>query len=258
MKVLTAPKEVWDLIEEYRCLKFCSKCVNTPYFINTLHRHDLRSLVGKGLPEEIQNEVLIWAKLRGIDICKLSESEIRNFMQKEGIGIDCSGFVYHVLDRWAKTSYKRSISKFLKYPRGLKTRLAIWIRPAINTSADTMTNNVNTEVVSLKDVRPGDLLRLKALTRGDHIAIVIEVKLKNDAPNEIVIAQSTQHYGVKNGIKLSLIKIEDLGKSLLRQRWMDVDKDGVSWTKKQLEKDSSDNGLKRLKFIKLPYNELND
>lgn len=258
MKILTAPKEVLELIEEYRCLKICSKCVNTPYFINTLHRHDLRSLVGKGLPEEIQNEVLIWAKLRGIDICKLSESEIRNFMQKEGIGIDCSGFVYHVLDRWAKVSYNRSISKFLKYPEGLKTRLAVWIRPAINTSADTMTNNVNTEGVSLKDVRPGDLLRLKALTRGDHIAIVVEVKLKNDTPDEIVIAQSTQHYNEENGIKFSTIKINNPSKSLLEQTWLDIDKDGVSWTKKQLEKDFRDNGLKQLKFIKLPYDEFND
>ena len=253
MLVLSAPKEILDIVNHYDCLNICEKCIKTPYYINKYNRHDLQALVGKGLPQEIENEVLIWAKLRGIDLCALTNDEIRSFMQKEGIGIDCSGFVYHLLDAWAKITKKRSISRFLKYDKGLRLKIAILIRPAINISADRMTNATNTNIVNLEDVKPGDLLRLKALTKGDHIAIILRVFVKDGVPTAIEIAESSQQYGVNNGIRISKIKIIDINKSLLEQEWLDKDENGICWTKEQLAKNIEDNGLRRLKFISLKY-----
>lgn len=43
---------------------------------------DLRTLVGKGNPNEIEDEVKIWAQIMKFDLNNSSESQIREFMQK--------------------------------------------------------------------------------------------------------------------------------------------------------------------------------
>jgi hypothetical protein len=255
--IYSAPKIVLNLIESYFSLRLGNSVVKTPYYINLKNKMNsgkhLRSLTGKGLPEEIVLETMIKARLRNVALTDLNTDEIRLFMQNEGIGVDCSGFVYHVLDAWSLFDNKRSIRKFLKYDNSVRTYISVILRPSCNTSADTMTNSANTSRVRLKDVRPGDLLRLKGISRGDHIAIVTAVEMTNGHVTWFEFAQSSQQFGDDNGVRISRVLVSDDERSLLEQGWQDFDTDGVDWTYKQLEKNYEDNGLRRLKFLDLSY-----
>ena len=240
------PKEVTKLIEDYFNLNINGKKVKTPYHINVKHaRAELRSLVGKGTPQEIEEEVNIFAKLRNFNLKKTSENEIREFMQKEGIGVDCSGLVAHILDTWVKSEKKGNLRTNVVFPKmSFLKRIIIALRPIENINADLLTNKFNSIPVELENVQIGDLIRLKGIERGHHIAIITNVNEK-----EIEYIHSTKHYGQDNGIKRGKIKIVNKKKDLEHQKWLEKDKDGVCWTLKQFLKEKNDNGIRRPKFF---------
>lgn len=242
----TIPKEVKNLINHYFNLKINGKTVKTPYHINVKHvRAELRSLVGKGSPQEIEAEVNIFAKLRNFNLQKANSKEIRTFMQQEGIGIDCSGLVAHILDTWLKAENKGNLKNNLSFPKlPFLKRITISIRPIENINANLLTNKANTIPIELKEVQIGDLIRLKGIKKGDHIAIITEVSDK-----EIKYIHSTKHYGDENGIKEGIIKIKDKNTNLEEQEWLEKDKNNICWTLKQYLKEKEDNGLRRLKFF---------
>lgn len=233
----SAPEEVINLINQYLSLEFGSKKVRTPYFINIKHaRAELRSLIGKGLPEEIKEETMIYAKLRGFNLEKSTSHEIRTFMMEQGIGVDCSGFVSHLLDTWTKGKFKSQI----KYPKeSIYRKIIRSLRPIENIDANLLTNTENTEAIDFEDAQPGDLIRLKGLEQGDHVAIIIKRE-----GNLLEYAHSTQHYGEENGVRIGVIEIKDK-----KQEWKELDKDGISWTEKQYLKDKDDNGIRRPNFF---------
>jgi hypothetical protein len=242
----TLPKEVSKLINHYFNLKIDSKNIKTPYHMNVKHvRAELRGLVGKGTPQEMQEEVNIFAKLRNFNLEKASSKEIRQFMQKEGIGIDCSGLIAHILDTWLKAEKRGNLKSNIDFPKmSFFKRLAINIRPIENINADLLTNEKNTNPIDLKNVIVGDLLRLKGIKQGHHIAIITNVK-----DNEIEYTHSTKHYGEDNGIRIGKIRIKDKNKDLDQQEWLEKDGNGVCWTLKQYTKQKEDNGTRRLKFF---------
>ncbi len=240
------PEEVKQLINHYFNLKVNSKRLKSPYHINVKHvRAELRSLVGKGTPQEIQEEVNIFAKLRNFNLEKASKEEIRQFMQKEGIGIDCSGLIAHILDTWLKSEKKGNLKSNLKFPKtSFLKRIIINIRPIENINANLLTNDDNTIPVELKEAQIGDLIRLKGIPKGDHIAIITDINDK-----EIQYLHSSRHYGDDNGVKIGKIEIIDRNQDLDKQKWLEKDKDGVCWTLNQYKKDKQDNGIRRPKFF---------
>jgi hypothetical protein len=250
-QISSLPEKTKQLIKDYFKLDLGGQIVPTPYYRNVKRvRAELRSKVGKGLPDEIEQECMIFAKLRGFEFHGKSIGDIREFMRSVGLGVDCSGFVAHVLDTYLKEIGKGNLYSNIKFPanRSLYKRIVNWLRPIEHIGADLMTNGQNTTEVLLNDVRPGDLLRLKGIRRGDHIAIITTVT-KDDDDNLISIkySHSTQHYGIEDGVRIGEIMVVDPKGSLLDQDWLEKDKDGVCWTKKQLEVAGDDGGLRRLK-----------
>ncbi len=241
-----APQEVKQLIHHYFNLNIMNKAVKTPYHINIKHvRGELRSLVGKGTPLEIEDDVNIFAKLRKFDLQKASGSEIRKFMQTEGIGVDCSGFVAHILDTWLKAENQGNLKSSLTFPKtSLKRKILICMRPIENINANLLTNDINSIPIKIEEAQPGDLIRLKGITKGHHIAIITDAN-----EEKITYIHSTRHYGEDNGIKEGIIKIKNKGLDLEKQEWLEKDKDGVCWTLKQYLKEKDDNGLRRPKFF---------
>lgn len=246
------PQEVKNLIQHYFNLKVNSKIIRVPYHINVKHiRAELRSLAGKGTPQEIEEEVVIFAKLRNFNLKKATKEEIREFMQKEGIGIDCSGLVAHILNIWLKSRKMGSLHSNLTFPKlPLLKRLVIKIRPIENISAELLTNQQNTININLKEVQGGDLLRLKGLKKGNHIAIITKVKRGGDGNlEEITYIHSSRYYGEDNGIREGKIKIKDENAPLEEQDWLERDKNNICWTLKEYLKEKQDNGLRRPKFF---------
>jgi hypothetical protein len=195
--------------------------------------------------------VKIYSKLRGFDLKGKTSDEIRKFMQSQGIGIDCSGFVSHVLDEWLKTVYDTKISSKIIFPKTTILRTFVrHLRPIENISANLLTSELNSEKVLLKDIRPGDLLRLKGLRRGHHVAIIIGVERDpRDKIKSFTYAESSENYGDSNGVRIGKVNITDEEKDLRFQLWDDKKDGEICWTLKQLEKDYDDNGIRRPKFI---------
>lgn len=236
------------IVERFRSLDLGGKKVTAVYHINAGHIKDLRVMVGKGTPEEIEMETKIWAQLKGIDLDKISADDIRDFMRLRKIGIDCSGFIYHIFSAWLHATVNETLLQQIKFP--YKTPLGgikIWLRPAENIGADTLTSNLNTTPIGLKDMRPGDLIRSKSVHQGvDHILLISEVaKNEQEIPVWFKYVHSTKQFGKDNGVREGQVNITDINAELKDQDWLEIAADGVKYTLEGLKINYADNGLHR-------------
>lgn len=244
-----------NTIDEYKNLKLGDKNVQTPYYINSIRKKDLRAMIGKGTPDEIVIEARIWEKLKGKNFNKMSEDDIKLFLIERGLGIDCSGFIVHVLNAWYKSKHSNSIWSKFKTNNSLRSRLRYFLRPAENLGAETITNELNCSKVNLKDVMVGDLIRSKSpKLKANHIMIITKVE-KDDKDQLISIeyTHSSPYFGVNNGVKNGLIKIVNEDKGLEDQEWLELDNNNECPTKAGFLFGLEDNGIRRLKFYKQLY-----
>lgn len=135
------------------------KKVPTPYRINTPFQPD-RKKYGKSNAEELVRDTIQEANKQNFDLEKSSAEEIRKFMGKNQLGIDCSGFAYHLLDSLLKKIGKGNLES-----NGFSK--------ASSTNVATLTSDQFTVPVELKNAKPGDLIRINS-KQADHILIIIE------------------------------------------------------------------------------------
>lgn len=249
-KVLQLPQAAQDTIRSFQQLQINDHNIVCPYFMNTKkQRSGLRVLVGKGNANEISREVQVWAQLKGFDLAKADEKQIREFMIVNNIGIDCSGFVVHVLNSWLKSLGKASIKHYLRFPdNSFVAKLRRFLRSVENIGANTLTNKANCErIIDLNQIRPGDLIRSKGrLKNAHHVGIVSKVVFEDDTIKEFEYTHSTDRYEEENGIRVGRVVIEDPNAELKDQDWLEI-KDGKNWTYEGLLKEYEDNGIRRLK-----------
>jgi hypothetical protein len=250
-RIENLPGIVQEVIEEYFNLEIANQKVKTPYFRNVKRvRAELRSLSGKGTADEIVEEVLIYAKLRGVSLSSISDVEIRDFMESQGLGIDCSGFVAYILDALSRELTNKSLSRHIQFPKAsIYRRVIRRIRFIENTSAQILTDENNCQTVTLAEIKPGDLIRLKGHKRGDHVAVVSEVEYEENLPIRFKYAHSSPHYDKQNGVRIGEVEVVDSKAELKDQRWLEFDENGRNWTYEELEKEYEDNGLRRPNFM---------
>lgn len=256
MIIYTLPESAKKVIEEYSHLPLGGKQIICPYFINPkTQRAGLRVLIGKGDPGEISREVKVHAQLKGIDLSKLSASEIRQFMMDNHIGIDCSGLVSHVYNFWLKQEGKNPLITYLKFKNNSwLQKLKRTLRPVEQIGANTLTNSDNTKPINnINEIRPGDFIRSKGLRKNSHhIMIVSEVTMIDNNVNEIEYIHSIKGYNEENGLRFGKIIISDSGTTLDKQVWTEI-KDGRNWAYEGYMNQLEDNGVRRLKNINLSY-----
>lgn len=245
-----------QVINEYLKLPIGGKEVVCPYHINKRkERVGLRALVGKGDPGEIVKEVKVWAKLKDFDLFKATPDQIRQFMVDRSIGIDCSGFIVHLLGYILKTERKKRLWQYMKFSdNSLIARVRRSFRPIENLGANTLTNLDNCiEVKDINKVLPGDLIRSKGLVKNSHhVIIVYSVTKDGEKVSEIEYVHSRMHYGNNNGIAFGKILISDTKLPLEKQKWTEV-QEGKNWTLDGFLKDRPDNGIRRIKAFNIPY-----
>jgi hypothetical protein len=253
------PQVAEQVINEYLNLPIGGKYVKCPYHINIQkERVGLRVLVGKGDPGEIVKEVKVWAKLKDLDLYKANEEQIRKFMIDRSIGIDCSGFVVHVLGYWLKIQNGKRLWREVTYPKNdLMSKLRRLLRPIENLSANTLTSLENCESINdLNEIRPGDLLRSKGRVKNSHhISLISKVTLIDGKMQEIEYVHSQRYYDDDNGVRYGTIRIKNLKLPLEKQEWLEV-KNGRNWTLEGYLKELDDNGIRRLKKIKLHFEKV--
>jgi hypothetical protein len=251
------PKQVQQMINNYFNLPLNGKCVPCPYYINIKkhkQRMGLRVLVGKGTPEEIVQESFIYEKLRGVDFSSISIDEIREFMVKRHIGIDCSGFVVHVLDHWLRSSCKRHLWKYIRFPKQNLYRIFARIfRPVENISAKTLTNEENTiHIKNLNNIKCGDLIRLKVPKRAKslkdsyHVMLISEIEKENGKVISFKYVHSTREYDRNHGVREGKAIVKDPAAHLCKQEWKD-ELNGKNWTLDEIHADKEYSQVRRLK-----------
>lgn len=167
-------------IDAYLALPVGTK-PSCPYFNNRRKRArgGLRVLIGKGSPAEIAEETTIEAKLTRTDLATLSTDKLKEFLVSRDLGVDCSGFAYHVLDAFAKETVGKPIRSLVKpIRRGLVGGLLARLRPAENTGVASFAHESNSFVIPVADARAGDIVTFIGTGRDktyNHILVVTGV-----------------------------------------------------------------------------------
>lgn len=149
------------------------KKVSIPYRINIPPmKHPARQ--GKSAPEVILKQLYEDAKQQGFDLKQASVEEIRDFMKQNNLGLDCSGFVYRMLDFFVQEIKGKPLTE-LGFEHVGRTNVAI------------LTDDNHSIKVDPKDIQPGDIIKTNSEGDIDHILIVIG---KNK--NQVTYAHSSR------------------------------------------------------------------
>ncbi len=215
-----------DRIHAYETLTFGKNTVVCPYFNNKRQkiRGALRALIGKGSPEEIVEEATILALRQHTDLRTCDTKTITTFLVDHNLGIDCSGFVYHILDAEMKGTKEKTLKKILHFPfassplKKLRTKL----RPIENTNVKTLAHEKNSSFVLLSNIQAGDFITMigsKKVGNPDHILLVESVD-----EHVVTLAHSyklPKDGKYNHGIRHCTVTITDPKKTLLEQDWED-------------------------------------
>jgi len=155
--------------------------VPAPYYNNRRHKlaAGLRALAGKGLPTEIVEEAELFAIREKVSLASLAPADKTRFLVDHHLGIDCSGFVYHVLDAESHARGAGAMHSHISFHhRSLLRRLIARLRPAQNAGAITFAQPTNSFEVPLSDVQPGDFIVMTHNPEArsfDHIILITAV-----------------------------------------------------------------------------------
>lgn len=208
--------------------------VSTPYFNNrrTETRAGLRALVGKGTPEEITEEAGLFAVREKVILKNLSADQRRQFLVEHRLGVDCSGFVFHVLNAEARALGKKSLASGLALrsvgPFGIFKFLAR-LRPAQNADVAVFADSANSRSLALVDIRPGDfvvMLHEKADRAFNHIVLITEVAYEESSAG-LVPKRLTYTHSIawptdgkyNHGVRTGTINITNSAGQIQDQTW---------------------------------------
>ncbi len=234
-----------NLITSYLALEVGNTFISIPYFNNarTKSRGGLKVYTGKGSPKEIDEEITILSKKKQVDLAKMDKEQIKKFLVDNNIGIDCSGFVYYVLDAELKSKKDLHLHSVIKFPtiKNPIKKIIAKLRPAQNTSVLTFAQNENSSSISLQNARPGDfIVMIDSGLKNDrnHIVIITginyqKVPCSGDSDNltikKITYAHSfawSKDGKYNHGVRTGEIEITDPDAGLLAQNWIEQDKSG--------------------------------
>lgn len=244
---LTLPPSTRQAIEAYFNLQIGPYKLPCPYFQNVAAKDGSLVFVGKGTPEEIEEETVKLFKRLKKDLKNYSPSVVRHYMVMAGLGIDCSGFVARVLDIFFREKALGSLTKKLRpvsySPLSLVRH---YLRPFSNLSANTLTSEVNCrKITDYNQALPGDLIRIGS----GHVAIVTEVEKDGASIKAISYAHSTSDYFDQHGVRFGKISIIKPGADLDKQKWDETYR-GRNWMYDDFVGASrGDRGIRRLKAL---------
>jgi hypothetical protein len=248
------PLEMQKEIDRYFNLNIGGKKVITPYYRNSkMNTATLKVMAGKGSPDEIELETTIWAKVKGFDLNAATAEDIRKFMLKMKLGIECSGFVANVIDRYLHKTHKKGLIRFLKFTdQRLIAKLRRLLRPIENINANTLTSDLNCErITNLNDIKPGDFIRCKAKqSNSHHIGLITDVEKEEGVIKRFGYVNSNAEYEAENGVRYGEVFITDPEGELKDQKWTD-ELNGRNYFYEGLLKQYEDNGIRRLKNLEL-------
>lgn len=229
-------KNAQDIINNYLHLPIPNHNIMCPYYNNrrTNIRAGLRALIGKGTPTDIADEAAIIALREEDDIKKMDDAGLKEFLVRNKLGVDCSGFYYHVLDAELRARGLGHIREHLKFPfiKNPFRKLLTIFRPAEHAGARTLSHGKNAVEINMNEIVPGDMIMM--INTGvnhnfNHMLLVHEIKEEKNQPKIIYYTHSftwSSDGQFGHGIKQGQIKITDPDKNILEQLWTEKEKTG--------------------------------
>lgn len=216
MKNIT--KKLYQFIKPYLEMEINGIVINCPYWMNKIKDGRIIRGFGNGKAEVIHIKEKLKKEFNGSNLYKLAK--------RHRTGIDCSGFVYRMLNHLIP-----ALDSF--FPGGIN-----------RTNAAKLTNRKYAVLINkIDNIKPGDMIRMR---EGKHIALVIEKK-----DDKIVYAHSSSsRYTKAQGVHLGEIIINDRNKPLENQSWKEILKDGNNFQLFYYRPENGD-GVYRLKWMNL-------
>ena len=237
-----------EVIERYCKLRIGGKQVTAPYFMNEPGRKARRVRVGKGTAAALERETLRLARKYNFDVTVATPEEIREFMIRHQLGIDCSGLVAWASHALVRQVAGRSLWRDIQFEgHPLRNILVRRLRPVENISARVLTDKRNALTISdLRKVQPGDIIRT---LNGNHVLLITEIGYDGrDDPMYFRYINSTEYNGVKHGVRYGLITISKPGGHILQQKWLDGE-NGINWIFNAANDFPDDTRIVRLKSL---------
>lgn len=236
ISVLAARK----IFGEFTNLRIGPFTINAPYWRNNnpelkgtpLFKYVPRG--GKMSPQELIHGALAMVQRKGLKLDQLGIEEISKMMSEEGLGADCSGFVYQVCENVYKSlggkDFKDKVVGFRETDTGIS-----------RVSANDLTSPKNSENISdIMAIEPGDLIRCYG---GRHVMVIIEC-----SSLELYCAHSHDQTEIP-GVHGFTIKIIDPKADIFHQEWDERMTDGSSFQEEVLENFKEGDGIWRLRII---------
>lgn len=201
------------LIEAYQqfLLPLGGKLVPTPYRRNEKGSFQKigPEFQGKSSPETLIETTKRLAKRQKFDLDKASVEEIRNFMEKNKLGIDCSGFVYRILNYLTEQVKEKPLT-------------ALGFEHVGRTNVAKLTSKeFSIKIRNFKDAKSGDIIRLDSGTEVLHALVLL--KRQN---NILTYAHSSNITEIK-GIHAAEIKNGEFPEDLKPFKFNEKAGDGI-------------------------------
>lgn len=255
-------EQAQSVIRGYQSLAINGISCSVPYFNNkrTGQRMALPAYIGKGSPAEILEEIDILFTKDQISKETLDSQKLKKFLVDNKIGIDCSGFVYHVLEAESRSRGLTLARKIRFVNRGFLGRIWSLLRPANNCDVATFANDANSFVVPIRTAEAGDFISLITSDQDDeanHILIVTAIERSKELQESVKSVVLRYAHSIAypedgltgTGIKTGIIEIAPTAENLLDGTWTE---NGISGPDNRLFRraQNSKTELRRLNWFR--------
>ncbi|HEY0908346.1 MAG TPA: hypothetical protein VGE35_03300 [Candidatus Paceibacterota bacterium] len=247
------PTNARAVIDAYLALPVGTK-PSCPYYNNRRfkNRGGLRVMIGKGSPAEIVEEATIMAKLARTDIQTLATDKLKQFLVENGLGVDCSGFAYHVLNALALETKGKGIASYVTSMRsGFIGSILARLRPAENLGVNSFRNDKNSSAISAADAKPGDIVTFIGTGKDktyNHILVITAVERSE---NGIRLSYAHSYAWPSDGLYDTGVREGDIlirDNDILAGTWKERSVTGADNYTYQSAADAKEVSVRRLKF----------
>ena len=235
-----------------------NRTISIPYYNNRRGkvRAGLRAMVGKGSPADIKEEIELLALREKFPLDSIDTETFKKFLVDNHIGIDCSGFAYHILNTESEARKKGTLREHLTFPfaKGMR-RLITYLRPIENAGVTVFAHDKNSKVIALNTICAGDFITMThepEESAYDHIVVIHKVERDETGLKKIHYSQSIAwpsdgRYG--HGVRQGLITISNPLLPISEQQWIENGKEGEENFTHQRAKKAKKTEIRRLNWF---------
>jgi len=164
----------------------------------------------------------------------LPAEKIKEFLVNNNLGVDCSGFVYHILDALTQDKKNKKLKQIIHFPlaKSVVRKMIAKLRPAENCGVTTLAHEINSKKINLKEVEANDfIIFLGSGPKQDYNHIMFVESVTNKTINYIHAYKWPSDGQYNHGVRRGKIEIIDDNKNILEQKWLEQEKTGENnWT----------------------------